>query len=552
MRTAGRPPRSSSGRAASSASRAGLLRSSHSSSSSSARRFASTASDRLLPENLVRSPGGTVYVLYPRRWFILFLFCLLQVANGIGFIALSPIADVVLRYYGIGDVTVLGANLVDWCSQVFYVVYFGLSPFIMCLLRKAGLRGAAILAALSLGIGGALRLAARHPTQESFYFLFASSVVLAFSTPFLLSATTQLASVWFGEKERGTATAIAVAANQFGLMIGYPLARLIVPAGDVNEGIGLVALNDSEGITLIAIAILAAAFFREKPPTPPGASADDDDDDDDGDGDDHDGEDGEHADLGSGDGSRRRPRSRCCSCCRCGGGGKKGGKIWTVLLSRPGGPVALLSFLLLTVIFGCTCAVLWTMSILLEQQMALEGYDDGQVMLPGTALLFAGMITMPAVGRLLDATHYYRVVSLVLFVGATASCFGVSLFLNHDADDAPGLTANVATLTVLTLLAGGFLSGLQPALLELAAETTHPAPPSESCALLYIVTQAIGLGISLVSAKLDAGGNLFLSCCIGGAAVLFLGFRGEYYRFREEREAKQRQLDEEAALGFHR
>ena len=43
--------------------------------------------------------------------------------------------------------------------------------------------------------------------------------------------------------------------------------------------------------------------------------------------------------------------------------------------------------------------------------------------------------------------------------------------LDHGAEDDPGLSANIAILTVLTLVAGGALSALQPALLELAAES---------------------------------------------------------------------------------
>ena len=164
--------------------------------------------DSLIPEDLIRSPGGTVYRLYPQRWLQLFLYCLLAVGNGLGFIAFSPIATSVLRIYKIENVRFLGSNLVDWCSFMFYVVYFLSAPFIGPMLQRLGLRGSMVYTAVAIGVGGVLRLSV---FPQSFWFLFASSAVLSFSTPPLLSASTQLASVWFGEKERGTATAIAVA-----------------------------------------------------------------------------------------------------------------------------------------------------------------------------------------------------------------------------------------------------------------------------------------------------------------------------------------------------
>ena len=280
-------------------------------------------------------------------------------------------------------------------------------------------------------------------------------------------------------------------------MIGYPLARLIVPTGDVDEVAGLLTLNNIEGALLIVIAVIAAVFFRERPPTSPSRARDEEEE---------------------GDMSFR--------------------SFVRLLQARK----AVVAFSLLSVVFALACSVLWTTSILLQQDMAWAGYDDSQVMIPGTALLFAGLMAMPAAGKFVDATRSYRPTIIALLVLSTLASVGVWLFLMRPSTDDPGVPINVALATCLTFVAGGLLSALQPACLELAAVMTYPASPSQSCSVLYVVTQVIALAVSLVSAKLQLPdgdmrwSNLFMACAALSAALLFLCFRSKYWRFEVQDE----------------
>ena len=78
----------------------------------------------------------------------------------------------------------------------------------------------------------------------------------------------QVASTWFDDEERATATSIACNANSLGIAAAYVLAPAIArDASSVN------ALAQTVAAISICLAVVATVAFSERPPLPPSYSA---------------------------------------------------------------------------------------------------------------------------------------------------------------------------------------------------------------------------------------------------------------------------------------
>ena len=83
-----------------------------------------------------------------------------------------------------------------------------------------------------------------------------------------------IAAVWFGEKERATATSIAIAADSLGMALSY-----ILPTYTVRNSLNVANIGTDLGTFLLFSAIQSFATFvficisvQDKPPTPPSYS----------------------------------------------------------------------------------------------------------------------------------------------------------------------------------------------------------------------------------------------------------------------------------------
>ena len=100
------------------------------------------------------------------------------------------------------------------------------------------------------------------------------SILCAVSTSAYLFLPSKIAAVWFGEKERATATSIAVSSDGLGLALSY-----FVPTSIVKNRPNLEAIGDDIGILLLIAAVQASVSFlficvsvEDQPLTPPSYS----------------------------------------------------------------------------------------------------------------------------------------------------------------------------------------------------------------------------------------------------------------------------------------
>lgn len=85
--------------------------------------------------------------------------------------------------------------------------------------------------------------------------------------PIVMAPPPYLSSIWFGEKERTTATAVAVMANQLGAAVGFFAPWVVKDAADIPH-----LLTIHFVLSLITL-VMVLVYFPPMPPTPPSPSA---------------------------------------------------------------------------------------------------------------------------------------------------------------------------------------------------------------------------------------------------------------------------------------
>jgi sugar phosphate permease len=117
-------------------------------------------------------------------------------------------------------------------------------------------------------------------SYTSIWLWFFGHIVCACSQAFLKNPVSKLASNWFGDKERGFATAIGLVSTPLGILVSLILILMIFRSDDrVAADEGGPSNEDTKGrfdlymtihsIMTIGMAAPALFLIREKPPSPP-------------------------------------------------------------------------------------------------------------------------------------------------------------------------------------------------------------------------------------------------------------------------------------------
>ncbi|GAB1600812.1 solute carrier family 49 member 4 homolog isoform X1, partial [Argonauta hians] len=227
--------------------------------------------------------------VYKRRWYILSLFSLFAFTQSLHWNTWPPISQTANELFGwtIGDVALLS----NW----------GPISYILCalpvswLIETKGLRTTCIISALCLFLGSGVRsLTLKDPYVNWLTNL--GQIIIGFSAPFAISASTALSSVWFPTQQRFTATAIANIFLSVGVSCSLFIGPLIVSSSasfnNTSNHTRLPVINSSAtehhleiernelkillytelGMAAI-IFFLVIFYFPEKPPLPPTMSA---------------------------------------------------------------------------------------------------------------------------------------------------------------------------------------------------------------------------------------------------------------------------------------
>ena len=201
--------------------------------------------------------------LSPKRWVTLFLFSMISMANAALWITIPSISNIAMAYYNVN------AIIVDWFSMSFLLGYAIFAMPASAFLEKFGVKACLLTAASLNGIAGSLRYAGFE--RNRFYCIAIGQIFAAIGSAFVLQVPPKLAAVWFGERERATATSIGVLMNLFGVAVGFIQPTSIVDDSQDMDIIrdGMYKLLSSQAWFCLATLCLSYLIIDEKPPTAP-------------------------------------------------------------------------------------------------------------------------------------------------------------------------------------------------------------------------------------------------------------------------------------------
>ncbi|XP_035665722.1 solute carrier family 49 member A3-like [Branchiostoma floridae] len=210
--------------------------------------------------------GDVEYRVYSSRWFILFVFCFLNLSNAMMWLTFAPISDHTAEFYKVTF------DQVNWLSLVFMIVSIPLGVAATWLLDTLGLRPGVILAAWLNLVGAIIRLISAIPSipePARFPVVITGQTLTALAQPFILEAPAKLAQLWFAENQRATANMIGSMSNPIGLLLANVISPAIVKSkADFLNVLGVYCAPAGVGVLLATFGICSSV-----PPSPPTASA---------------------------------------------------------------------------------------------------------------------------------------------------------------------------------------------------------------------------------------------------------------------------------------
>ena len=190
---------------------------------------------------------------YGYRWLVLAAYVLIAGVCEVLWITFAPVTGTAAAFYHTSDL------MIGLLSMSFVVVYIPMFYPAAWLIDKKGFRASVGLGAVMTAVFGL----ARGIFASNFTLVFISQVGLAAAQPFIIGATTTIASRWFPVRERATATGLGTLA----LYLGPLVAMILTPALVLRVGF-------EEMLWIYGLAAALAAFVflwiaREHPPVPP-------------------------------------------------------------------------------------------------------------------------------------------------------------------------------------------------------------------------------------------------------------------------------------------
>ena len=187
------------------------------------------------------------------RWLVLAAYVLIAGVCEVLWITFAPVTGTAAAFYHTSDL------MIGLLSMSFMVVYIPMFYPAAWLIDKKGFRASVGLGAVMTAVFGL----ARGIFASNFTLVFISQVGLAAAQPFIIGATTTIASRWFPVRERATATGLGTLA----LYLGPLVAMILTPALVLRVGF-------EEMLWIYGLAAALAAFVflwiaREHPPVPP-------------------------------------------------------------------------------------------------------------------------------------------------------------------------------------------------------------------------------------------------------------------------------------------
>lgn len=168
----------------------------------------------LTPVSSSSVPPHAAYRTYKVRWFGLFQLTLLNIVVSWDWLTFAPVSTTASEYYRVR------VSAINWLSTAFLFAFVAASPVTIYILNHGGPKPAIQVASALIFIGNWLRYAGTRASGSvdgaRYGATFVGQVMIGLAQPFVLAAPTRYSDMWFQEKGRIAATALASLANPFG------------------------------------------------------------------------------------------------------------------------------------------------------------------------------------------------------------------------------------------------------------------------------------------------------------------------------------------------
>ncbi|KAI0849776.1 MFS general substrate transporter [Daldinia vernicosa] len=207
----------------------------------------------------IENGDSVAYKVYKRRWFGLLQLTLLNIIVSWDWLTFSPVSQNAAAYYGTTE------SAVNWYSTGFLFAFVVIFPVTIYTLHW-GPKPSIIAAAVLILVGNWIRYAGSYSRDGGRYgVVMFGQILTGLAQPFVLSAPTRYSDMWFTDRGRVAATALASLANPFGAALGQLIVPFMVAGpADISNAVLYVAIISS-------VAALPSFFIPAEPPTPPGS-----------------------------------------------------------------------------------------------------------------------------------------------------------------------------------------------------------------------------------------------------------------------------------------
>lgn len=378
---------------------------------------------------------------YKKRFFILFLFCAHSAINSFQWIQYSSITSVIATYYGASNLQVNLTSLVYMITYIPFIIQASL------MLERVGLRKAVVLGTLGTALGSLIKWQlGGHPGMTAFWWMMLGQTIVALSQLYIISIPPLLAAVWFPDNQVSTATGIGVFGNQLGIALGFIIPPWVISGVDSSpvEGSNQIELYGLH-LNLLACAVFWISFsicivsvvaFEDKPPKPPGSAS-------------------LHAAHDKENNESYKGKAA----------------------------YATRDFTYLVLSYGINVGVFYAISTVLNQMVIISFKD--QVDLAGKMgllIVLSGMVGSVVCGQLLDRTHAYKLIIVMIYLFSLISMLLFAIILEV-------FTKLTWPLYIASITLGFFMTGYLPLGFEFAAEITYPHPANTPAGLLNLSAQ---------------------------------------------------------------
>ncbi|ORX39554.1 major facilitator superfamily domain-containing protein [Kockovaella imperatae] len=379
------------------------------------------------------------YTLYKRRFIALAQLSLLNIIVSWCWLTFSASSTTTAQYFGTSE------SNVNWLSTGFLFAFVAASPATLWTLNR-GPKPAMLTASVLLIVGvwiryGAARLGQRD--SSAFGLLVFGQVIIGLAQPFVLIAPTRFSHLWFSEKGRITATAVASLANPLGGALAQLIGPLILTDPSKTPQLVLYVAIITSAICSLTIWVPAA------PPTPPSASS-----------------------IIQSD-----PLTLTA--------------VKTTLRNS--------SFHLLVWAFMVYVSAFNATSSLLNQILEPYGYTENEAGIDGAVLIAVGLVSSAIASPVIDRFPRLRLPVIKICVFLIGSMYLALIFVPA--------TRTMAAPYAVSAIIGSASFIILPLALEMMVDACHPIGPELSSTIAWAVSQLGGGIFIVVMNALKAGPN---------------------------------------------